>query len=60
MHDLQFCWWIVAKEFRFHSLAWAEMRLILAVLIRRYYILPDPSTTEETMSPIEHFFVVPK
>lgn len=42
------------------SLAWAEMRLILGVIIRRYVIRPDPSTNEDTMSPVEHFFVVPK
>lgn len=42
------------------SLAWAEMRLVLGTLIRRYKIMPDPSTNAESVAPVEHFFVVPK
>ncbi|KAK9896419.1 cytochrome P450 [Cystobasidium minutum MCA 4210] len=42
------------------NLAWAEMRFILGSLLRRYRVVPDPSTNDQTMSPVEHFFVVPK
>ena len=34
--------------------------MVLGVLIRRFQILPDPQTNDETMAPVEHFFVVPK
>jgi hypothetical protein len=33
---------------------------VLGVMIRRFEILPDPQTTDDTMAPVEHFFVVPK
>lgn len=36
------------------------MRLVLGVLIRRFEILPHPNTNDDTMAPVEHFFVVPK
>jgi hypothetical protein len=36
------------------------MRLILAAVIRRFDIKLSKSSTEESMAPIEHFFVVPK
>lgn len=43
-----------------HSLAWDEMRCVLGHLIRRYEISPARDTTDDSMSPVEHFFVVPK
>jgi len=42
------------------NLAWIEIRTIIGALIRRYEITLDSKTTEESMAPVEHFFVVPK
>ncbi|KAK4047062.1 hypothetical protein OIV83_005625 [Microbotryomycetes sp. JL201] len=42
------------------NLAWAEIRLVLGTLLRRYKILPHASTTAESMAPEEFFFVTPK
>ncbi|KAL7003875.1 hypothetical protein EMMF5_006587, partial [Cystobasidiomycetes sp. EMM_F5] len=41
------------------NLAWDEMRCVLGHLIRRYEISPARDTTDDSMSPVEHFFVVP-
>jgi len=42
------------------NLAWMEIRTLMGAIIRRYEITLDPKTTEQSMYPVEHFFVVPK
>lgn len=42
------------------NLAWMEMRLILGILLNRYRFSLAKTTTDDSMAPEEHFFVVPK
>ncbi|KAM0791528.1 hypothetical protein ACM66B_005977 [Microbotryomycetes sp. NB124-2] len=42
------------------NLAWAEIRLVMGAMLRRFEILPHEGTTIDSMSPLEFFFVTPK